>query len=260
MAASRRPRPGERAPAGYDPTAYPPFAVTVDIVILTLVGDQLSVLLVRRHDEPFAGLWALPGGFKRPDETLDEAARRELHEETGVSAPSHIAQLGAYGDPGRDPRTNVVTVAYLAVVRTVGELLAGSDADAAALWPVADVVNAELELAFDHRRIVTDAVERARRDLEHTSLATAFVGPTFTLSELRTVFETVWETPLDPANFRRALSSPEGAYLEQVGRRSKPGAAGGRPPELFEATEAWRSGPPVKRPKPRPRPKRTGGS
>jgi 8-oxo-dGTP diphosphatase len=260
MAATRPPRRGDRAPSGYDASAFPPFAVTVDMVILTLVGDQLSVLLIRRHDDPFGGMWALPGGFKRPDETLDDAARRELHEETGVSAPSHLAQLQAYGDPGRDPRTNVVTVAYLAVVRSVGELLAGSDADEAALWPVADVVNGELELAFDHRRIVTDAVERARTDLEHTSLATAFVGPTFTLSELRTVFESVWETELDPANFRRALAASDEVFVKPIGRRSEPGAAGGRPPELFGATDAWRSGPPVKRPKLGRRTKRKGGS
>ena len=95
---------GHRTPEGYDASAFPSFAVTVDVVILTMLDGRLHVLLVRRQADPYAGAWALPGGFKRTDETLDEAAARELREETGVVAPSHLAQFGAYGDPGRDPR------------------------------------------------------------------------------------------------------------------------------------------------------------
>src|SRR5436190_21103978 len=110
---------GHRRPTGYDASGFPPFAVTVDVVILTMVEGRLHVLLVRRQADPYAGAWALPGGFKRPDETLDEAAVRELREETAVAAPKHLAQFGAYGDPDRDPRTNVVTVAYLAVTPDV---------------------------------------------------------------------------------------------------------------------------------------------
>ncbi|MTA14711.1 MAG: NUDIX domain-containing protein, partial [Actinobacteria bacterium] len=118
MSTSDRPRGSRaRAPKGYDVRRYPSFAVTVDVVILSIHLDQLSVLLVRRSGDPYAGHWALPGGFKRPDETLDQAAQRELVEETGMHAPDHLRQLGAYGDPGRDPRTNVVSIAYLAVVR-----------------------------------------------------------------------------------------------------------------------------------------------
>jgi 8-oxo-dGTP diphosphatase len=244
------------APVGYDPAAYPAFAVTVDIVILTLVDGELCVLLVRRRADPHADSWALPGGFKRPDETLDEAAARELIEETGIPAPDHLAQLRAYGDPGRDPRTNVVTIAYLAVVRRVGDLLAGGDAVDARLWPVAQVVDGRLPLAFDHERIVTDAVERARVELETTGLATAFVGPTFTLSQLRTVYESVWEVELDPANFRRSLSPGDGEYLEPTGERAEPGPEGGRPPELYRTTTAWETGSPVKRPR---RPRRRSG-
>lgn len=243
--------PGARTPPGYDPSRYPSFAVTVDVVILTLVGDQLSVLLVRRRADPYAGAWALPGGFKHPDETLDQAAVRELHEETGVRVPDRLVQLRTYGDPGRDPRTNVVTVAYLAVVRTLGDLLAGGDAADAALWPVADVVHEGLPLAFDHRQIVTDAVQRVGQELEHTSLATAFVGPTFTLSQLRTVYESVWQTPLDPANFRRSLTSADAEFVRPTGIRAEPGPEGGRPPEIYRSTAAWQAGSPVKRPKSR---------
>ena len=142
------------------------------------------------------------------------------------------------------------------MVRTLGELVAGGDAADVALRPVADVVAGGLELAFDHRRIVADAVERARADLEHTSLATAFVGPTFTLSQLRGVYESVWDTELDPANFRRSLMAPDQDYVEPTGERAEPGPEGGRPPELFRPTPAWESGSPVKRPRRRSSPRR----
>ena len=108
----------DSAPQNYDPSEFPAFAVTVDVVILTMSEGMLQALLVCRGEAPFEGMWAIPGGFKRPVETLDEAARRELHEETGVDAASLLTQFGAYGDPERDPRMNVVTVAYLAVCET----------------------------------------------------------------------------------------------------------------------------------------------
>ena len=126
-----------------------------------------------------------PGRLQAPNETLDGAALRELREETGVDAASLLKQFGAYGDPGRDPRMNVVTVAYLAVIRDVGALVAGTDAAEAALVPASDVLNEQLELAFDHLRIVRDAIERVRVELEVSGIATAFVGPTFTMAELR---------------------------------------------------------------------------
>ena len=138
------------APPGDDRSQFPPYGVTVDIVILTMSEGKLHILLVRRGEAPFEGMWAVPGGFKRPAETLDEAARRELVEETGVDAASLLTQFGAYGDPGRDPRMNVVTVAYLAVLRDVGALIAGTDAAEAALTPVSDVRNGERDLARDH--------------------------------------------------------------------------------------------------------------
>src|SRR6202521_4793022 len=113
-------------------------------------GSRLHVLLVRRGVAPFEGMWAIPGGFKRPHETLDEAAKRELAEETGVDSASLLTQFGAYGDPGRDPRMNVVTIGYLAVLRDVAGIVGGSDAAAAALIPVSEALNGKIELAFDH--------------------------------------------------------------------------------------------------------------
>jgi 8-oxo-dGTP diphosphatase len=247
----RTARPGHRVPKGYDNSAYPTFSVTVDVVILSVVDGQLMVLLVQRKADPYEGAWALPGGFKTPDETFDEAAARELREETGAVAPKHLAQFGAYGDPGRDPRGNVVTIGYLAVTAEVGEIEAGSDAEKAGLWSVADVFGGEVELAFDHERILRDAVEQARDQLEGTDLATAFVGPRFTLSELQSVYEAIWGDELDTANFRRSLSmpSPSADYVVATNERAAVGPKGGRPPELFEAGEGWSEGSPVKRTK-----------
>ena len=233
-------------PEGYDPSRFPAFAVTVDVVILTMASGSLQVLLVRRGDDPYQGMWAVPGGFKRPTETLDEAARRELAEETGVDAAALLRQFGAYGDPGRDPRMSVVTVAYLAVIRDLGPVVAGSDAAEAALHPVGSVLAGNLDLAFDHRRIVADALERARLELEVSGVATAFVGSTFTLAELRTVYEAIWGVQLDAANFRRSLTAAEG-WLVPTGRHADPGAEGGRPAELYRAGRAWRQGGPIHR-------------
>jgi 8-oxo-dGTP diphosphatase len=233
-------------PEGYDPSQFPAFAVTVDVVILTMSDGVLQLLLVRRGEAPFEGMWAIPGGFKRPTETLDEAAMRELAEETGVDAASLLTQFGAYGDPGRDPRMNVVTVGYLAVLRDVGAIEAGSDAADAALVPVSEVLNEQLELAFDHVRIVRDAIRRVRVELEVTGIATAFVGTTFTLAELRAVYEAVWGVQLDAANFRRSVVAEEG-WVIPTGRRAQPGPAGGRPAELYKAGRGWKHGGPIHR-------------
>ena len=231
----------------YDPSRFPAFGVTVDVVILTMAEGSLQVLLVRRGEAPFEGMWAIPGGFKRPTETLDQAATRELAEETGVDAASLLTQFGAYGDPGRDPRMNVVTVAYLAVLRDVGAIVAGTDAADAALVSVSDVLNGKLELAFDHLQIARDAVDRVRVELEVAGIATAFVGTTFTLAELRAVYEAIWGVELDAANFRRSVVA-DSEWVIPTGRRAQPGVAGGRPAELYRAGRAWSRGGPIRHP------------
>ncbi len=232
-------------PPDYDPAQFPAFAVTVDVVVLTVAESELQVLLVRRGVPPFEGMWAIPGGFKRPEETLDEAAARELGEETGVDGAT-MRQFAAYGDPGRDPRMNVVTVAYFSVLREVDGVAGGTDAAAAALVPVDDVLRDKIDLAFDHARIVRDSVERVRVDLELTGIATAFVGPTFTLAELRTVYEAVWCVELDAANFRRSVVAEEG-WVIPTGRRARSGSGGGRPAELYRPGQAWKHGGPIHR-------------
>jgi 8-oxo-dGTP diphosphatase len=230
----------------YNSSRYPAFAVTVDVVILTMSDSRLHVLLVRRGVSPYEGMWAIPGGFKRPSESLNEAAKRELAAETGVDSAGLLTQFGAYGDPGRDPRMNVVTVAYLAVLRELGAIVPGTDAAAAALIRVSDVLDGKIEVAFDHARIVRDAVERVRTDLDITGIATAFVGPTFTVAELRAVYEAVWGVQLDGANFRRSVVGEDG-WVIPTGRRARPGANGGKPAELFRAGRMWKQGSPVRR-------------
>ncbi len=244
-------RDARRVPE-YNSSRYPAFAVTVDVVILTMSGSRLHVLLVRRGVPPYEGMWAIPGGFKRPSESLNEAAKRELAAETGVDSASLLTQFGAYGDPGRDPRMNVVTVAYLAVLREVGAIVPGTDAAEAALIPVSDVLNGKILLAFDHARIVSDAVERVRVDLDLTGAATAFVGPTFTFAELRAVYEAVWGVQLDGANFRRSLVGEDG-WVIPTGRRARPGANGGKPAELYRAGRMWKHGSPIRRSQPNAR-------
>ncbi len=239
-------RTSRRALDGYDPSRFPSFAVTVDVVVLTIVDGTLQVLLVRRGQAPFLGMWATPGGFKLPGESLDEAAERELSEETGVVGS--LTQFAAYGDPGRDPRMNVVTVAYLAVLREVNAVRAGTDAAHAELVPVDDVINGTLELAFDHRQIVQDAVDRIRVDLEVTGLATAFIGAKFTLAELRAVYEAVWACGSTARNFRRRVIAERG-WVIPTGRRAPSGSSGGKPAELFKAGRAWKQGSPIRRPR-----------
>ncbi len=171
--------------ASYDPSRYDRVAVTVDVVALTVRDGELSVLLVRRGGHPFKGRWALPGGFlDATDRTLDDAARRELQEETGLdlTADTHdlvyFAQLGSYGDVGRDPRQRTVTVAYLALVRDLPEPHAADDSADARVHPVRDLAlggdRVGVQLAFDHARVVADGVARTHALLGDRDLATRF--------------------------------------------------------------------------------------
>ncbi|MBO0869184.1 MAG: NUDIX hydrolase, partial [Micromonosporaceae bacterium] len=175
---------------GYDPRAFPPVAVTVDVAILTVQQGQFCALLVRRGAHPYRGRWALPGGFVRPREDLADAAGRELVEETGLATQAHLEQLGSYGAPDRDPRMRVVSVAYLAIVPDLPHPVAGTDAAEARYRPVAELIGESApRLAFDHSRILADAVERARAKLEYTDLATTFLDEPFTIADLRRVYE-----------------------------------------------------------------------
>lgn len=177
-------------------------SVTVDVVIFTIRDRILRALLVRRGIPPFEGQYAIPGGFIHENETLEEAALRELHEETGVR-DVFLEQLYTFGDVSRDPRGRVITVAYYALIAS-GQLLLSAGTDAAeARW---HSMNELPELAFDHRRILEYALERLRNKLEYTTVGFQLLPEKFTLSELQMVYEAILGRRLDKRNFRRKIA------------------------------------------------------
>jgi len=223
---------------------YPPFAVTVDIALLTIRAGELCALVVRRGEAPYRGRWALPGGFVRPDEDIEAAALRELREETGLSHGFHVEQLRTYGAPRRDPRMRTVTVAHLALAPDLTNPVAGTDA-AEAEWRAVDtLLAARPGLAFDHGQILGDALERARAKLEYTPLGAAFCPEEFTVGELRRVYETVWGTAVDPRNFHRKVSKTPG-FLVPTGETTT--RDGGRPAQLFRRGSLEVLSPPLTR-------------
>lgn len=225
----------------------PPVLLTVDLVIFTLRSSALHVLLVERGIEPYKGEAALPGGFiADAGEDIVDAARRELREEADLDAAKlHLEQLGTYGRPDRDPRGRIVSVAYLAIAPGLPEPEAGTDASAAFWCPVAEIASGRRTLAFDHRQILDDGLERARAKIEHTALATAFCTPSFTIAELQRVYEAVWGFELDPRNFYRKVQSVPG-FLVPVGTDRR--TTKGRPARLFRA-DPWQGlRPPILRP------------
>jgi 8-oxo-dGTP diphosphatase len=176
-------------------------ALTVDAVVFGLDDEDLKVLLIRRGLEPFQGKWALPGGFVRVEESLEEAVRRELQEETGI-AQLFLEQLYTFGAVDRDPRERVVTVAYYALVKLSDHRIkAATDARDAAWFAVSDARG----LAFDHDRILAAALERLKGKVRYQPIGFELLPPQFTLSQLQRLYETVLETPLDKRNFRKKI-------------------------------------------------------
>lgn len=206
---------------------YPRPAVTCDVVVFTMRADDLAVLLVQRKEEPFRGRWALPGGFVNENESLERAAARELYEETGLTG-TRLEQLGAFGDPGRDPRGHTITIAYVTFVLAEAAVVAGDDAEAVEWHAFKDLSLAEaqarsvpppprknrrrsglrpsgpIELAFDHARIVSRAYRRLCRHLDDPVRDPAFdiVPPRFTLTELRRIYEVVSGQKFSPQRFK----------------------------------------------------------
>ncbi len=200
--------------------------VAVDIVIFTIQESLLNVLLVKRRIPPFKDQFAIPGGFVLPEEGLNEAALREkLREETGVS-DVYLEQLYTFGDPQRDPRGRIISIAYFALISSDHQLKAGRDAAEASWWHVDQVP----PLAFDHARILAYAVERLRNKLEYTTVGFQLLPSKFTLGELQTIYEAILGKTLDKRNFRRKMA--ELKILKE--HRSDVG----RPAQLFEFVAA----------------------
>lgn len=177
------------------------FLVTVDIVLFTILQSELQILLVKRGVAPYLGQFALPGGFVQPEESLEKAAARELQEETGTR-DVYLEQLFTFGDPERDPRGRVVTVAYYALIaQDRGVLVAGTDAADARWFPVTKLPR----LAFDHTRILEMALTRLRNKLEYTTVGFELLPKKFTLTDLQALWEAILGRRLDKRNFRRKV-------------------------------------------------------
>lgn len=222
--------------------AAPPVAVTVDLVALTVRENALLVLVRTRHEPPFAGRYALPGAFPRPDEDLPRTALRALAESGLRRIPTHLEQLGTYGAPDRDPRGPALSVAHLALAPQLPDPRPGEYGAIAEWLPVDRVLGSPL--AFDHDRILQDARERLRGKIEYTSLATALCPQEFTITELRRVYEAVWGAELDPRNFHRKVTHTAG-LLENTGHTLVDGP--GRPAMLYRRGPTTALRPPLTR-------------
>jgi len=191
---------------------FPRPALAVDCVVFGLDETGLQVLLVQRDLAPFKGRWALPGGFVRVTESIEDAARRELEEETGLAAKVFLEQLYSFGEPERDPRERVVSVAYYALVKLSDHRVrAATDARAAAWFSLAD----KPPLAFDHDLILKTAKARLQGKVRYQPLGFELLPPRFTLSQLQSLYEAILEKPLDKRNFRKKILSMD--LLEETG-------------------------------------------
>ena len=199
-------------------------SVTVDIVVFTIQNNDLKVLLVKRDIEPFKGKWAIPGGFVRMDESLEEAAKRELQEETGVKE-IYLEQLYTFGDPKRDPRGRVITVSYIALINS----------DKIKLKPKTDVLDARWfpinkipKLAFDHGKIFKYALKRLKWKFEYTTVAFSLLPIKFTISQLQEIYEIVFNKKFDKRNFAKKILSLEILKEEEIKKD-----VSHRPPMLY---------------------------
>ena len=202
--------------------------VTVDAIVFTVLHDDLKVLLIKRKNPPFRGKYALPGGFVEQDETPEEAAKRELTEETNVRN-IFLQQLGAYGDVHRDPRGRVISIAYIALISPEQKLLSTADAMNAE-WHAADSLP---ELAFDHRRIIEDALKQLRFEIQTTNIAVQILPKKFTLSQLQRLYELVLKKEIDKRNFRKRIR--ELGTLKELRETMMDGAH--RPARLYSFKE-----------------------
>ena len=223
--------PGEELPWHYK---YEHSAVANDCVIFTYTDSQLKVLLIRRGEGPHSGIWALPGGFLKNTETAKQGAIRELHEETrlGLTLSTPLKQFGVYSDPKRDPRERVISIAWYSLVRP-SEVQGGSDADQAAWFNVKELP----PLAFDHQKIIKDALDQLKRDLYFDPIGFELLDEEFTIPDLRRLYELILGREFDARNFQRKLLSSN--VLEDTGQKegweysSHPGRKG-RAAQLYK--------------------------
>ncbi|MDX8377415.1 MAG: NUDIX domain-containing protein [Mariprofundales bacterium] len=219
--------------AEYNVDKYRKPSATVDVIIFTVITKQLQVLLIKRAGHPYKDCWALPGGFIQvpEDADLEAAARRELNEETGTEVV-YLEQLGSYGSQQRDPRNWTLTVAYFALLPAESlHVQHGSDA-AKAEWHAVHDNDVDVDLAFDHAKIMSDAVMRLRAKIEYTSIAAHLLPPAFSLSELQQMYEILLQAPLAKSAFRRRLR--EAGFVQAIDGEKRSGR--NRPAQLYRLT------------------------
>ncbi len=198
--------------------------ITVDIIIFTIKENSLQTLLIKRKYTPFKNQWAIPGGFIRKTESLEDAAKRELEEETGVREV-YLEQLYTYGDPKRDPRGRVITVSYMALINSEKiKLKASTDASEARWFSI----NKLPDLAFDHNKILSYSTKRLRWKFEYTTTAFSLLSKNFTMGELQKIYEIVFGRKFDKRNFRKKILSLDILKEEEVKRD-----VSHRPPKLY---------------------------
>lgn len=200
--------------AHYDQSRWPSIGASVDLSVFTIIDGKLQVLLIERGNHPSKGKWALPGGFIDTNESIDEAAARELLEETSVdiSDGGYLEQVKTYGYPGRDRRGYIISTLYTTLIAELPEPKAGDDAVKARFVPVDEALSGSFPLAFDHEVLLRDALERVQSKIEYSPIVFDFLPKSgFTIDQLRAVYETVWGYELSPSDFRRRISQAMGA-------------------------------------------------
>ncbi|MBS3122700.1 NUDIX hydrolase [Candidatus Woesearchaeota archaeon] len=207
------------------------FYIAVDAVVFTILHNQLKLLLIKRKNEPFKGKFALPGGFVERDENLEDAAKRELEEETGVKN-IFLKKMHAFGDVGRDPRGRVISIPFLALIDAEELKLHATDDAELAKWGSVDSLPKH-ELAFDHKEIIKEALGLLRFELKETNIAFEIMPKRFTLTELQRAYEIILDKQLDKRNFRKQIF--ELSLLKEHSETKMEGAH--RPAKLFSFKE-----------------------
>lgn len=208
----------------YDEYEHP--GVTVDLVVFTVSEDALKVMLVQRAEAPYSGYWSLPGGFLKTGESLQDAAMRVLKEKTGVE-DVYMEQLYTFGDPDRDPRARVITVAYFALIPLKQLAQPESQKIAGITWQPVDTLP---RLAFDHKEIINYAVRRLRAKVSYSNIVYGLMPKQFRLSELQRMYEIIINDTLDKRNFRKRMLATN--LLQETGKKDLQGAH--RPARLYQ--------------------------
>ena len=226
------------------------FSLNVSIAAFTITGNNLEILLAQRNQGPFRDAWELLSSPIHHEESPDTTVLRKLEAATRRSIPiTHLEQLATYGAPERDPRVRTISIAYLAVIPNFRKFKTTDLEINIEAISISEIKRGNIKFAFDHETIVNDAIQRIQSKLEYTNVATYFFEDSFTLSQLRNVYEATWDTSVTPGNFQRKILQQEG-FLKPLGKKLSGDNKSGRPADLFVPGPEENLSPPLKRNKP----------